>query len=127
MINPTSLRVGNVILDQGYQPFLIETEMELSAIHDIPEDFHPLPITEYRLREMGFKVTREPDQLDMYFMNLLYFPDLSVTVNPVWTRKRFAFTLPGQKMLNIKYVHELQNLIFNHTGQDVPVGLDPMP
>lgn len=127
MIDATSLRIGNVILDRGYQPFLIETEMELSAIYDIPEDFHPLPITEYRLREMGFKVTKGPDQLDMYFMELLYFPDLSVTVNPVWTKERFDFGLPEQKTVPIKYVHELQNLIFDHTGQEVPVGLDPMP
>ena len=111
------LRIGNWIRHK-YHILLVETidandeiyacniKRNVHVYKDI-EDFEPIPLTEEWLIKFGFRV------MDSW---LLYYKG-SFEIEPL--REGFLFSQYENDLLNIKYVHQLQNLYFTLTGEEL--------
>lgn len=72
---------------------------------------------------MGFIQLTEPDQVDMGLITT----NLEVTVNPFWRKDRFEVSPGDPDTYNIRFVHEVQNWVFNKSGREVTVKMQRMP
>ena len=114
MIQPQELRIGNYV-EYRIQDELDERKewLELSTIDatdlvilesGIDEDFRPIPLTEEILLKFGFLK-------DDNFYHL----------NNIWISNFYEnyFSLDGFDETKIEYVHQLQNLYFALTGEEL--------
>ena len=120
----TELRIGNWLIDKRYTHdsengrFKVHVR-DLQYLTDIKEsnecDFEPIPLTEEILLKCGFKYYKEDNsyQLDFGFYC-------------IWGRLEKEFTLYSngdETETEIKYLHQLQNLYWCLTGQELEVNL----
>ena len=119
-VNPNELRIGNIVLhppksrDEWF-------EINVTAVHILSAAngmfFQPIPLTEERLLKFGFKNTdNEIDYSD--------FVKSHVSINGCGSDKQepFSFVLYinyREHKIEIKYVHQLQNLYFALTGEEL--------
>lgn len=128
MIQANELRVGNWVLNPDKQKCVIK---EISAIGTVcvnnldfwkednnfgysTNEIIPIPLTEEILLKCGFENTH----------GLFTKEDLT----PVYLRKPFleadfyhVKTISGDKLTSIKYLHQLQNVYFALTGQELTI------
>lgn len=111
MIQANELRIGNWVEkftdwedSLGYSPILPE---EFLAIHTKPERVNPIPLTEEILLKCGFEKYGD-------FWYVLGNIKIEVT-----TRGYFRFS----GYVRIYHLHQLQNLIFALTGEELEVEL----
>lgn len=119
MIEPRELRVGNLIYDNQGKVVEIDSITKKGVnisfygeTLDLSVDINPIPLTEEWLIKLGFE--RDPwgfcleDRLSLSF---------SVTINgdflPCWKDKVLSSGFV------VKAVHQLQNLFFALTGEDL--------
>jgi len=111
----SELRIGNLVYDsenfdyqiQGYEFYL-----------DIVEDFNPIQLTEEWLLKFGFKLLCRKDN-NGYNETLFYMGKtgyLLIQLDEGWGCK----FLQGNKL---KHVHQLQNLYFALTGEELKIEL----
>ena len=131
----TELRIGNWLIDKRYTHdsengrFKVHVR-DLQYLTDIKEsnecDFEPIPLTEEILLKCGFKKTEEyyaadEENVDVYtigcfdiaFIDNEYKLWISIDEDSYYN---FAWT-------EIKYLHQLQNIYFALTGQELEVNL----
>lgn len=137
------LRIGNLIrfsedgtiftIDSIEEKGLsVQNEKEIAWI-DL-EEFEPIPITEEWLLEVGFQIK---DQLSVHKTKIYYISGIDVDYCLYFAdfRQDFGFYIeytdsPFDKDLGvlypitfgIKYVHQLQNLYFALTGEELTSG-----
>lgn len=137
------LRIGNLIrfsedgtiftIDSIEEKGLsVQNEKEIAWI-DL-EEFEPIPITEEWLLEVGFQIK---DQLSVHKTKIYYISGIDVDYCLYFAdfRQDFGFYIeytdsPFDKDLGvlypitfgIKYVHQLQNLYFALTGEELTYG-----
>lgn len=117
MINQRELRIGNYVL---YDSIVIPpnfitarptrlTEFPTKEYFEIPEvcPFAPIPLTEEWLVKFGFDKIEWAD-------NEYYRNGYTVKIEEGYTSVWFQTS-----EIEIKYVHQLQNLIFALTGQEL--------
>ena len=73
--------------------------------------YHPIPLTEEWLVKFGFEYTEIHEGFNQYRKDLL---NLSITPNGFEIFLTF-------KWINIKHVHQLQNLYFALTGEELTI------
>ena len=118
------LRIGNYInyrivdkLDerQEWDEVSIIDGQDLDYLEKNPndKDFQPIPLTEEWLLKFGIDFTSEKEwyQLTFTIKGLLFETASSM--------EGFTYNLCFDDMINIKYVHQLQNLYFALTGEEL--------
>ena len=116
----SELRVGNLILKNGklhYTSYLTIRDIHGLSIDDT-DTFEPIPITEERLMIFGFKKLSDK-------LIVLSIPKLKSELhyetyyygNVVTIHSDFGTFIPN----DIEYVHQLQNLYFALTGEELTI------
>ena len=111
------LRIGNII-EWNKTPFnvcvihpdKIENELWCKSLNEI----HPIPLTEEWLVKLGFISDslggfNSPRSMNIYF--------LDKHINICYAK----YAESGVKLEHIKYVHQLQNLYFALTGEELTI------
>lgn len=122
MIKANEIRVGNWLNDpRQYNPkFFPKTDNGYfkATARDIQyaEEFEPIPLTEEILLKCGFEYVEEVFSYCCKFHNIY-----------ISTIGEFIFapfcTNDSDCLVKIKYLHQLQNLYFALTGQELEVNL----
>jgi hypothetical protein len=137
MIAANELRIGNFVLakpifgnDKKFKPLQIASPNEIFRCYNTPKDFNPIPLTPEILEKCGFVVVHKAN--NHYTINDPNgFKDshkiaIFHTVNNQW-HIAFSDTFSGYKdyipTTKIKYLHQLQNLYFALTGEELTVKL----
>ena len=122
----TDLRIGNIIYQgekYGNTPI---TSYDLNKFYDksiffytadFYEGFAPTPLNEEWLLRLGFKM-HEGNNFYRYWIN----SDFELTYRPISEAIIFCFTprrTDRMTGLEVKYVHQLQNLYFALTGEEL--------
>lgn len=108
MIQVNELRVGNWVRLGEYSDVQVKVISE-----DVPNDFSPIHLTPDILGKAGFRQARKPNE-DYYS-----FSPFAIKV----AEDRNIFILSGGDSYNIKSLHQLQNLYFALTGQELIINL----
>lgn len=134
MVNPKQLRLGNYIHDRGGKVLRIDfmeyvrdgydtkvgqlMHLEGQEVHPMTEytDYaNPIPIIEEWLFRMGF-------EKDIFWSDYI-FNDIFITLNDTDNTYMLDIDILHIK---IQYVHQLQNLYFALTGEELEIkDLDP--
>ena len=108
------LRVGIYIY---YCEEVFEVDAECIKMHmgdDLDDAYRPIPLTEKWLLNFGFKL-----QFDEYYYFDGYYVSFSADL-PLWFGKEGCCQKETIKE-NIKYVHQLQNLYFGLTNEELTI------
>ena len=86
-------------------------------VHENHGYFSPIPLTEEWLLKFGFRVRDDNEYLDIRIRNMLYLAVHLRTLDVI-LGYNYEWTLP---IKTIKYVHQLQNLYFALTGEELTI------
>ena len=122
-IQANELRIGNMVSIIGITPIQIDAQRILS-IENGGDDYKPIPITEEWLLKFGFKKWDRSDYMTL-FLSENDENEFSRQVIDFWfgdddfqaaelCRSGVCF-----KRVKMKYVHQLQNLYFSITGEEL--------
>lgn len=115
MIAPQELRLGNKILRNG-----IVVTVDNQTFWDIekyPEQYEPIELTEDWLMKFGFK---KHEVTPFYYLEVcndwtrIYF-------NPVHKVCELSISGHSAVLKHIEYVHQMQNLKFEVTGEELTI------
>lgn len=134
MIDPKELRVGNYVdihsdafdaeywivdaIPSIYKVFLVEPGHEQIMVEFLKAKLNPIPITYEWLKGLGFAINEQPEefsfdewifQKDACWGAPIYFGDYNGK----------GYVIDGLENKPIKYVHQLQNLHFALTGEEL--------
>ena len=115
------LRIGNWISDEGdfcqitmIQDGHVNFKFDGLLIHSFPEDIAPISLTEEWLEKFGFYETSRYGKYLEFNINQEQALRLPICKH---SEKDFWYVLRGS--VKIQYVHQLQNLYFVLTGQEL--------
>jgi len=111
------LRIGNkFILPNGEIGTISYHEIRLMSISLDPINYKPIPLTEEWLLRFCFKKVRYEKYAHEKLDKLKAYPHV--------IKDGYGFYIQGAYTLpNIKYVHQLQNLYFALTGEELKIQL----
>ena len=116
------LRIGNMINSYGKDRLMEHNDFSVFALYESKKEeppYNPIPLTEEWLLKFGFK--RSPANNSIY----LPVPELKAEIHYEMFRKQLVCVLycsTGSFIPNdIKYVHQLQNLYFALTGEELTI------
>jgi hypothetical protein len=120
MINAKELRIGNLVQSaNGYFTYEV-TANDLIAI-EAGSQAKPIPLKEESLLKLGF--TKNTDYYavgkSMFFYKSLDFYIIFNENNNIVLLSMENEICVYKKKINIKYVHQLQNLYFALTGEEL--------
>jgi len=120
----SELRIGNYVVEpksgdkNPFQIFSTYSEIKNDKINGLPIPLmKPIPLTEEWLLRLGFKM-HEGNNFYRYWIN----SDFELTYRPISEAIIFCFTprrTDHMTGLEVKYVHQLQNLYFALTGEEL--------
>jgi hypothetical protein len=113
-IRENELRVGVYIL---YCEKVFQVDAECINMHwgdDLDDAYRPIPLTEEWLLKFGFE-----KQIDDYYYFYGYYASFDADL-PMWFGQEGCCQKETIKE-NIKYVHQLQNLWFGLTGEELTI------
>ena len=123
------LRIGNFVATEGIDFVEVsKIDADFGICYKIPQEFgqfypykevEPIPLTEEWLMNLGFKKYTywRPNNLDYYHSDLKEFCIISGQVR-LYTDDPYEFFKIPQ---NIQFVHQLQNLYFALTGEELTI------
>jgi hypothetical protein len=118
------LRIGNIVLRKEFLHSNLEncrfdkivvTHNDINACHIYNRHFEPIPLTEEWLLKFGFEKT----------MSWTYAKNLVGNLKLVYYLGEKGWSIgfkPYSDFPNLKYVHQLQNLYFALTGEELTYG-----
>ena len=138
MIKTNELRIGNFVsINNGFE-MLVHSIFQNSTVYldfipplineaDIWEedykDLIAIPLTEDWLLKAGLK---EIKFLNEYHVQEKGYKYLDMIIRyGVFDGHRFLFDFANEKCVNLKYVHQLQNLYFALTGEELVFSTEP--
>jgi hypothetical protein len=111
----TELRIGNWVLDEYADGSRYKTKVGIEQI-EYPHNCQPIPLTEDILLKCGFEWVKEAfgyfDKLHAAYI----WDNGDVEIHPFCTNDKDCW-------VKIKYLHQLQNLYFALTGEELNVEL----
>jgi len=114
----SELRLGNLVMD-GKDIEQVNARM-IDMLVKIEADFDPIPLTEEWLLKFGFdKVGIALTSIAIAPLNLPCTFNLPNTPFSFCQGKLILTTGTGDFCVNIEYVHQLQNLYFALTGEEL--------
>ena len=121
------LRIGNRVKegivehigwrDGYYTVGCMKTGFESAATFYDSEDIHQIPLTEEILLKCGFVEKHK------WFYKENFILGYTTTDDNLQAEYKFAGVEGDWKMIDIKYLHQLQNLYFALTGQELEINL----
>ncbi len=124
-VRASELRIGNFVMDRGGKILFIDhweyenkiSEKRVDGLHpftEFVEYLQPIPLTEEWLLKFGFEM--EYSQLTNIYKYFL------VNAPFGYSQGQFnVFTQTGCFSVEIKYVHQLQNLYFALTNEELEI------
>ena len=134
MIKVNELRIGNFVYNQFNTQIQIESISNFGVnlkVVDLPNEYlketlldeiKPIPLTEEWLLRFRFKKRSETNEDDDDFV---WIYELAVKINNIeisfgkYKDELQTFLWSGDCLYHIKYVHQLQNLYFALTGEEI--------
>ena len=117
-MNASELRINNLVMDENYNIVTITHEDFMGVNDDGGFPLRPIPLTEEWLVKFGFIQTI----IGFESVNE-YFP-FSIEINSLGVAELYIEFYGGDKYKKlIKYVHQLQNLYFALTGEELTSSL----
>ena len=114
MIQPNELRIGNWAVNYG-QYVCIEADDIVDCYHS-PESYDPILLTPEILKKIGFKCADHT-----YMGGVVYYLK---NIQWVYREKGVCFVMVnGFPLSHIFYLHQLQNLYFALTGEELEIDL----
>jgi len=116
MIAPQELRIGNIVrLKSKNKDYVIDSGYEIDTGTD-SDDFEPIELTEDWLRKLNFVCLGKKRNWFDYNLNGRIV--LSISLDGI-----LLINLNGEfsNIGSVKYVHQLQNLIFALTGEELKI------
>lgn len=117
MIQVNELRVGNIVqklIDDQWSVSKIGAR-EFLAISEHPEWVNPIPLTETWLLKLGFEVR------DFHFFFHPKWGTVFLRTAFLNSPRFHVKTGEGSKLTCLLYVHQLQNLYFALTGEELTI------
>lgn len=116
ILKAQELRIGNWYLGNGYHPEQI-TAKDILELSDDPLDdyYEPIPLTEEWLLKFGF----EKEDFDYWHHEKSKLIIGHTTNNDVFQYEYLTGYLSQTEMLDLLYVHQLQNLYFALTVEEL--------
>jgi len=130
------LRIGNIInyhINKSYYQGIIRAIMDRCTIVTFYDTIYggkngiyktikwkvvdPIPLTEEWLTKFGFHKTAE-DDFDKTFGDI---DQISIRSNKLYVTDKFGVYLNPKRIAIIQYVHQLQNLYFALTGEELTI------
>lgn len=110
-MKPEELRIGNVIETQDLGPWheTIVTPQTMELMYLAPETYRGIPLTEEWLVRMGFKERHIYEEVSEW----------NLGPYRIQTNVEFYIWMGIGDGVELKYVHQLQNLYFALTGQEL--------
>ena len=138
MIKTNELRIGNFVsINNGFE-MLVHSIFQNGTVYldfipplinegDIWEedykDLIAIPLTEEWLLKAGFK---EIKFLNEYLVQEKGYKYLDMIIRyGVFDGHKFLFDFANEKCVNLKYVHQLQNLYFSLCGEELVFSTEP--
>ena len=107
------LRIGNIVSTwNGIKMKLDEDDLEIMFGARNYEDFYPIPLTPEILEKCGFEKSSFTQWRDNYF-----------TLTDIDTKYLFCKSESIEVIATIQYLHQLQNLYFALTGNELNINL----
>ena len=106
------LRIGNLVTFNGKQIIVSWEDVQFIMTSDFEKEYHkPIPLTEEWLLKFGFEV----DENLWFTINLIGY-SIERDDDISWD-----FLKSEDFIVNIKYVHQLQNLYFALVGEELKI------
>ena len=115
MIKANELRIGNYVFDNLKQWIIqMHSANGILNVEQKPSEYNPVEITEEILLKLGFKC-EEKTRENIYRLNIFEYATSCKTIDLEidYFDNHATFTT------DIKYVHQLQNLFFFLTGEEL--------
>jgi hypothetical protein len=131
-LQTTELRIGNLVMQNGFYGYVYSigspeprkekrfSDKAIITLFDnglttVPiDEIEPIPLTEEILLKLGFK---QNEQFKTNFKFYLKDNEIEINIyngnNNSWLNDRYV--------INLKYVHQLQNLFFSLCGEELTV------
>ena len=124
MIHPKHLRVGNRVWWDKDKNLYKEIEMSDFSSLFVFDKIEPIPLTPEILEKLGFEHTRSDWFDKKYFTDCIEAAEvMKITINAITGRCAIMDTdldgTPAMTGIEIKYLHQLQNLYFSLTGTEL--------
>ena len=116
----SELRIGNIIQYSedsvifkviGVHEYGLDVENDIETTYIELDQFEPIPLTEEWLFKFGFKKDGKYNSSDRW---------MGIFNQPLIMGNGYL-TIPNYPLTEIKYVHQLQNLYFALTGQELEI------
>lgn len=119
----SELRIGNLVNDNGYNSIIgvIDSHYHSIQISGSPrtialETIEPIPLTEEWMLKFGFKPSEaKTAKKYIYYSDSYNFRKAKV----ICTEKYGSRVVIAGTVIEIKYIHQLQNLYFALTGKEL--------
>ena len=121
----TELRIGNWVR-WNYEEssegnvYPVEYGYELDDIKNNPNIVKPIPLTEEWLIRFGFELDKEYDEGGLVDYRLTLMKN-SLEFVSFWNSEELNGINQPQTRVDVKHVHQLQNLYFALTGQELTI------
>lgn len=117
MIKANELRIGNIIYTTVFGGHTLFEVLQRDFKKDFT-DFEPIPLTEEWLLKFGFNQPNVPQKEFIY-----EFLRICQNTNDQFVETELFYTADPDipNWLEIKYVHQLQNLYFALTGEELTI------
>lgn len=132
MVNPKELRIGNWIEVKRYEnrnrrieeigsglAYLCPTEFKDGSVESYI-DIHPIPLTHKILLKIGFRYDTASEQYIKMHTGVSQGSQKVISLENDYDSEYFRFTLFD---IPINSVHQLQNLFFALTGEELEIKL----
>jgi hypothetical protein len=113
----SELRIGNYFYDTLGKVNRIDLEAITYIVKEPHNQVKPIPLTEEWLLKFGFS---KRDVLSSVLYDMKN-PRFSIYLNPPIDKSNKWNILGIEKNINIQYVHQLQNLYFALTGEELTI------
>lgn len=109
----SELRIGNIIIKDNEE--IIVSPYDMINLELGLNDYKPIFLTEEWLEKFRFNKTGE-DDFDKTFGDI---KQISIRKNKLHNTDKLGVYLNPKRIANIQYVHQLQNLYFALTGEEL--------
>lgn len=133
MINPKELRIGNLVYWKyviseisviGNQAVRFNTDAKTESCVFEPKEIHPIPLTHELLLKIGADYDDHRPFDEFYDFESYYFECSKLTNVAIhYSHNNKKFYYPKYEIAPIEYLHQLQNLYFALTGEELEIKL----